>query len=312
MPARSRLSIVASILVLALILSGCLNLGQKTPVPTQDLQSSQAAETMVAEMTQKAPAPAGTQAVVSAPTSLAQALPSVTPTLEPLPATSTPLPTETLPPTSTPVPTETPLPTETPTETASPTPNATSTPAWKMVYEDNLKSGVWVTGKGEDFRLQYTANGYMITNRVKEDIAYSVREENYGDIQIEVRAHRVEGPIDGYYGIICNFQNGTNYYILAVGVDGWYGIGLKKTGQLKFLQEGVDQTGAVRMGDSENLLRAECARGVLTLWANGIQLASIKDRTFTSGSVGLGVGNRKVPGTVVIFNDFKLFSLEQP
>ena len=263
-------------------------------------------------MTQKAPAPAGTQAVVSAPTSLAQALPSVTPTLEPLPATSTPLPTETLPPTSTPVPTETPLPTETPTSAASPTPTATATPAWKLVYEDNLKSGVWISAKSEDFRLQYTANGYMITNRVKDDIAYSVRDESYLDMQIEVRAHRTDGPIDGYYGIICNFQNGTNYYILAVGVDGWYGIGLKKTGQIRFLQEGVDQTGAVRTGGSENVLRAECAKGVLTLWANGIQLASVKDRTFTSGAIGLGVGNRKVTGTVAIFQNFKLFSLEQP
>ncbi len=89
----------------------------------------------------------GTQAVVSAPTSLAQALPSVTPTLEPLPATSTPVPTETLPPTSTPVPTDTPLPTETPTSAASPTPTATSTPSWKMVYEDDLKSGVWIIAK---------------------------------------------------------------------------------------------------------------------------------------------------------------------
>jgi hypothetical protein len=312
MPARSRLSFVATILVLAMILSGCLNLGQKTPVQTPDLQSTQAAETMVAEMTQKAPMPAGTQAVVSAPTSLAQALPSVTPTVESLPATSTPVPTETLPPTSTPEPTETPLPTETPTSAASPTPTATATPSWKLTFEDNLKSGTWTSAKSEDFRLQYTANGYMISNKVKEDIAYSVREESYLNMQIEVRAHRTEGPIDGYYGIICNFQNGTNYYILAVGVDGWYGIGLKKTGQLRFLQEGVDETGAVRSGNSENVLRAECANGVLTLWANGIQLATVKDRTFTSGSIGLGVGNRKVTGTVAVFQDFKLFSLEQP
>jgi hypothetical protein len=267
---------------------------------------------LVAEMTLKAPMPMETQAVVSAPTSLAQALPSVTPTLEPLPATSTSAPTETLPPTSTPEPTETPLPTETPTSAASPTPTATATQAWKVVYEDDLKSGVWISAKSEDFRLQYAAGGYMITNKIKDDIAYSVREESYLDTQIEVTAHRTDGPLDGYYGIICNFQNGTNYYILAIGVDGWYGIGLKKAGQFKFLQEGVDQTGVVRTGNSENSLRAECAKGTLTLWANGIQLATVKDRTFTSGTVGLGVGNRKVPGTVVLFQNFKIFSLEQP
>jgi hypothetical protein len=243
---------------------------------------------------------------------MAQALPSVTSTRELLPATSTPLPTETLPPTSTPVPTDTPLPTETPTSAASPTPTATPTPNWKIVYEDDLKSGVWVNDKSEDFRLQYTMGGYAITNKVVNDIAYSVREESYLDMQIEVTAQRLEGPLDGYYGIICDFQNGTNYYILAIGVDGWYGIGLKKAGQLKFLQEGVDQTGTVRTGNSDNLLRAECAKGKLTLWANGIQLATASDRTFTSGAIGLGVGNRKVPGTVVLFQNFKLFSLEQP
>lgn len=314
MPARSRLSVFAIILVLALILSGCLGLGQKTPTQTPDLQAKQAAETMAAEMTQKASLPTmGTQAVVSAPTSLAQALPSVTSTVEPLPATSTLAPTETLPPTSTPEPTETPLPTETPTSAASPTPTATSTPAWKVVYEDDLKSGVWLNEKSEDFRLQYTMGGYVITNKIAEDIAYSVRQESYLDMQIEVTAKRLEGPLDGYYGIICNFQNGMNYYILAIGVDGWYGIGLKKAGQIiKFLQEGVDQTGAVRTGSSENVLRAECAKGTLTLWANGIQLATTKDRTFTAGAIGLGVGSRKVPGTGVLFQNFKLFSLVQP
>jgi hypothetical protein len=311
MPARSRLSIFAMILLLALILSGCLNLGQKAPTPTPDLQLTQAAETMVALMT-PITTTVGTQAVVSAPTSLAQALPSVTSTLEQLPATSTPVPTETLPPTSTPVPTETPLPTETPTPAASPTPVATATPDWKVVYEDDLKSGTWLNDKSQDFRLQYTMGGYVITNKVVQDIAYSVREQSYLDMQIEVRGQRLEGPADGYYGILCNFQNGTNYYILAVGVDGWYGIGLKKAGNLKFLQEGMDQTGAVRTGDSDNLLRAECAKGTLTLWVNGIQLATTKDRTFTSGAIGLGVGNRKVPGTVALFQTFKLFSLVLP
>jgi len=312
MSARSRLSIYAIILVFALILSGCLNLGQKAPTQTPDVQLTQAAETMAALMTQPAPAAMGTQAVVSAPTSLAQALPSVTSTLEQLPDTSTPVPTETLPPTSTPLPTDTPLPTETPTPAASPTPVATATPAWKVVYEDDLKRGTWINDKSQDFRLQYTMGGYVITNKMEQAIAYSVRDQSYLDMQIEVQGQRLEGPPDGYYGIICNFQNGTNYYILAVGVDGWYGIGLKKADKLKFLQEGVDQTGAVRTGNSDNLIRAECANGVLTLWANGIQLATVKDRTFTSGSIGLGVGNRKVAGTSVLFQNFKLFSLVTP
>jgi len=287
-----------------------LGIGQQSPTQTPDPQYTHSAETLAAVMTQGAPA--GTQAVVSAPTSLAEALASATPTEMLAPPTSTPAPTETLPPTSTLPPTETPLPTETPTPDASPTPVPTATPAWKIVYEDELKSGVWLNEKSEDFRLQYSMGGYTINNKVISDIAYSVREQSYFNTQIEVTAKRVEGPLDGYYGIICDFQNGMNYYFLGLGVDGWYGILLKKAGQTKILQEGMDQSGAVRMGNTENVLRAECAQGKHTLWVNGIQLASAADRTFSGGAIGLGVGNRKTPGTVAVFQFFKLFSLEQP
>jgi hypothetical protein len=306
MCARSRFTIFAVILILALTLAGCLGVEQTTPLQTSDPQYTQAAQTLIAEMTQSVPMDMGTQAVVLAPTSMAEILPSETPTEEPLPATSTPVPTKT------PEPTSPPLPTETPTPETSPTPANTATPTWNVVYEDDLKSGVWLNEKNEDYRLQYSMGGYVITNNVISDIAYSVGADSYYDLQIEVTARRLEGPLDGYYGIICNFQNGMNYNFLGVGVDGWYGIGLKKTGQLKFLQEGMDQSGAVRTGNSENVLRAECSQGTLTLWANGIQLATTNDRTFTSGAVGLGVGNRKVPGTSVVFNYFKLFSQANP
>ena len=78
---------------------------QRQPIPTQisDLEYTQAAETIVAELTQKAPQASPSPAVIAA-------LPSAT---ETLPPTSTSAPTETLPPTSTPRPTNTPEPTET-------------------------------------------------------------------------------------------------------------------------------------------------------------------------------------------------------
>jgi hypothetical protein len=296
--------------VLTVVLTSCVGIGQAPPTSVPDVEYTLAAETIAAELTQKAHLV--TPAQISAPTTLAQGLPTATSTLEALPPTSTEEPTETLPPTSTPLPTDTPLPSDTPTLASTSTSTATPEPEWVTVIEEDMKSGFWSTDKTDAFRLQYTMGGYLMTSNVVNDVVFSVRDKVFGDVRLDVTGTYVSGPLDGYYGLICNFANGGNFYILAVGVDGWYGIGLKHAGQIKFLQEGIDQSGSVRTGDVSNQLRAECAQGTLTLWANGVQLATVKDLTLTQGKVGLGVGNRKTTGIEVLFQDFKVYTPAQP
>lgn len=305
MRVRSYVPVFTLFIAAVIVLGGCQAI-VKGPEPTQvsDLEFTQAVETIAAELTQSA------SQVTS--TLDAQALGSLTPEGEVMPPTSTPEPSETLPPTSTPLPTDTPLPTETPTPEFTATPTFTPEPQWRLTYQDDLKSGFWVTEKADNFRLQYSYGGYMITNLAPKDIIFSVRNEPYGNVRVEVTGKRISGPIDGYYGVICNFVNGGNYYILGVGFDGWYGIGMKQGGQLRWLDEGYDTTGAVRMAGQENGLRADCVNGKLTLWANEVQLASVEDRTFNAGQVGLGVGNRDVGGSAVVFMDFMIYIQEQP
>ena len=305
MHVRSNIPVIALIVVAALVATGCQAiLGGPAPTQGSELEYTQAVETIAAELTQSA--------VQVTPTLDAQALGSLTPEGEVMPPTSTPEPIETLPPTSTPPPTNTPLPSETPTPEVTSTATSTPEPQWSLVFQDDLKSGFWITDKTDSFRLQYSYGGYMITNQVAKDIVFSVRNEPFGNARVEVAGKRISGPIDGYYGVICNFVNGGNYYFLGVGFDGWYGIGLRQASQMRWLEEGYDTTGAVRMGNLENELRAECANGQLTLWANEVQLASVSDRTFTAGQIGIGVGNRDVAGSAVVFMDFMVYLQEQP
>jgi len=301
MRVRTSLPFFTLLLLAIFILSSCSVLSQKA-VPTQlsDLEYTQAAETISAELTLKAPQ--------ETPTILSEVVQAATATLPP---TSTPEPTETLPPTSTPEPTDTPEPTETATpDVPTDTPTATNTPEpeFTLFFQDDLKSGFWPTEKSDAFRMQYTMGGYMISNKVKRDIIYSVHDVPLGDVRVQVTGKRISGPLDGYYGLICNFVNGSNFYFLGVGVDGWYGIGLKQTGQLRFLTEGMDKSGAIKLGGMENDLRAECGQGILSLWVNGVQIASVTDRTLAAGSTGVGVGNRDTAGTEVLFQAFALFT----
>ena len=298
-------SIVTLFIVLMLFpyLAGCQPGGQTTATQITDLEYTQAVETIAAELTKRAPR--------ITQSSIAQAAISVTPIVELVIQTNTPEPSETLPPTSTPRPTFTPIPTDSPTPEFTPTVTNTPEPAWEMVFQDPLKSGYWVTERNENYQMQYSHGGYSISSELKNDIAYSVRNDVYSNVRVKVDSERIAGPGDGYYGIICNFQNSGNYHFLGVGVDGWYGIGIKQGSQMRYIEEGIDHSGAIKKGNSLNTLQADCTQGKLTLWVNDISIASVNDSTFTTGMVGVGVGNRVLTGMHMVFTNFEVFSIEQ-
>ena len=304
MHARTGKTVIVLILVFVLMLAGCQSAPPQptadaptnTPegaVPEEVLEYTRAVETISAQLTQNA--------VPAQP----EALPSTTE--EPLPPTSTPRATNTPLPSDTPPPSETPLPSNTPIPLQSPTPTTPPDPEWQLAFNDDFTSHFWSTASGSSFDLSYTAGGYAITNEVENDIVFSVRTDQYGVMRVEVTASLKRGALDSYYGVICNFYNGGNYYIFAVGGDGWYGIGKKVTSKLTWIAEGQDTSGNVHTGNSPNTIRGDCNQGVLTLWVNGVKLTSAKDTTFFGGAAGLGVGNRKGPLAEVVFDDFFVY-----
>jgi hypothetical protein len=311
MHARTGKTVIVLFLVVVLSLAGCQSLVPQPPaevpttspegeIPAEVLEYTRAVETISAQLTQNA-APAEPEGL---PT-----------TEEPLPPTSTPLPTDTPLPTEPPEPSDTPLPTNTPIPLESPTPTTPPTPTeptWTLAFSDDFTtSRFWVVDSGESFDLRYSAGGYAITNEVVNDIVFSVRTDQLSVMRVETTASFRKGALDSYYGVICNFYNGGNYYIFAVGADGWYGIGKKVTSQLTWMKEGMDTGGTVHTGAVPNKIRGDCTQGTLTLWVNDVQMASVKDTTFFGGAFGLGVGNRKGPMAEVLFDDFSVYIPQQ-
>ena len=292
-------TIVAVLLLASLMLSGCLG-GVKEPVaPEVDLAYTQAAQTIAAELT--ANAPVATKAPPEA-----QALP---PSPEPtLPPTSTPQPTNTLPPTATQLPTATPLPTNTPTPTVTATLAIPPEPNFSLAFDDDFSyASGWPTGGDKQVRLHYTMGGYVIENNVTNDVAWSTRSQQFVDMRVEVTASRISGSLEGYYGVICRFADGSNYYVLGASSDGSYMIGKQKSGKLTFLVEGKDDSGLVYTGNAPNVIRGDCIGNTLTLYVNGVKLASVEDGEFTAGAAGLGAGTKRNPGYEVFFDDFKVY-----
>lgn len=286
--------------IAVLILSGCLG-KEEAPVAVDiDLAYTQAAQTIVAELTQNAPP------VTEAPAEV---------------QVFEPTPTETFPPTSTPVPTETPAPTHTlapmePSPLLSETPALTGTVAeayppeidFTLAFEDDFSFALgWPTGDDSAVQLRYFRGGYAIKNKVARDVVWSTRSQQFVDMRVEVTASRVSGDLEGYYGVVCRFANGSNYYMLGVSSDGSYMIGKRKAGNLTFLIEGKDESSSVYTGNTPNIIRADCIGNTLSLYANGVLLASVEDDEFTGGAAGLAVGTRRNPGFEAFFDDFKVY-----
>jgi len=292
--------IVLAIVVIALPLHSCIGLIEPTPVIDENLPYTQAAETLMAQLTLYAPTATSSKPTV-APSNTAQ-------------PTSTKPPTLADPPTYTPTleATETTAPTETPTETAtlSPTPVATLplTVEFFQLYKDNFSSGGWVEQRTDNFRMHHVNDGYRVYVNPDHNKIWSVRSPEYFDVRVETEAFMVEGPDTGFYGVICRFENGSNYYAMVIGENGYYGIGKQKDGTFRFLAEGTDDKNVINTDGSLNVVQGDCVGEDLVLHVNNVQLLHIQDSDFLYGAVGVSAGTKAEERFVAQFNEFVVYT----
>lgn len=251
---------IYTVILAALLLPAC-----SLASPGPDLQATHFSETVVAELTLRAP--------------------TITPVASKTPR---PSPTNTLPPTDTPVP---------PTLAPSATPD--------VIYADDFSSARnWPSAESSNWAFGFENGNYFIFANYPNAAIWSVRFDNYGDVRLQTHAVRVAGPESGYYGVVCRFADASNYYMFVVGEDGSYGIGKMLGGSLDFLDKRIDESGAVLRGGTPNLVEGDCLGDTLTLVVNGQTLMQVQDPSHKSGSIGLVAGVASAYGLKVQYNDF--------
>jgi hypothetical protein len=183
---------------------------------------------------------------------------------------------------------------------SSPTPVAE---AGSILFQDDFsgKRG-WFTNKSDTYTLEFDKGGYRFLVLSMTNPIWSVRSKVYNDVRVEVDAAQTAGSSDGYYGLICRYEDGDNYYVLLVSPDGNFGIGKVRYGDLSFLAF-TDQYAGL-LSPLGNRLRADCVGNTLALYVNGTKVLETTDYDFVSGQVGMVVGNRSTPGTDVQFDNF--------
>jgi len=188
----------------------------------------------------------------------------------------------------TPVVTNTPVPTPTPKPTATvvPTPTPTSIP--NIVFEDDLSTYTgWPLNNGSNYGFKLKDDAYYIIVDTPNGYVWSVRRDKLTDSISETDAVRVDGTESGYYGVVCRYQDGVNYYALVISESGAYGIAKMEQGLLKFIKQGEDKAGIIFSDGRLNRVRGDCIGDTLTLYANGEKLLEVQDTSFQEGKFGL-------------------------
>jgi hypothetical protein len=175
-----------------------------------------------------------------------------------------------------------------------------------VLFQDDFALPIsgWDRFKTTEGTMDYNASGYrMLVNSLNTNF-WSTPHKNFADVRMEVDAGKLGGPDENRIGLICRYT-GDDYYFFLISSDGFYGIGIYKSGQAVLLGQSEMQTNSnIKTGLAVNHLRADCAGDKFTFYVNGFQVASVQDATLKSGDVGLLAGTFAQPGVDVIFDNF--------
>jgi hypothetical protein len=175
-----------------------------------------------------------------------------------------------------------------------------------LYYDDfSTSANGWPQTNSENGSLGYADGAYqMLVQSANYDLR-AVTGHTYGNVQIEVDATRLAGPVNNRFGLICHFQDMNNFYVFIISSDGYYAIGKIKNGTSSLLgQEKMAYSGFINQGDSANHLRFDCIGNTLMGYVNYQAIAITTDADFSHGDAGLITGAFDETGVEVSYDNF--------
>ncbi len=160
--------------------------------------------------------------------------------------------------------------------------------------------------------VEYADGEYVMKAFTSDWFVWGNAEENFGNIHIEVTAKNTGGATGTTFGIICNYQDETNFYYVGIDTQGFYAI-------FQTNPSPPDQilTNNGEWGESANISKdassyrigADCGNGAITLYVDGTQIASASDSDFSQGDVGLFAWTAEESNGEIRFDDFVVTAL---
>jgi hypothetical protein len=179
-----------------------------------------------------------------------------------------------------------------------------STENWNVVTDDRKS----ITYEADALKVQVFKPEYFVWSRPNSTV--------YSDIHVEATMVNNTGSDEQTaFGFICDQQedNSDNFYYFAVTPTGDYAIAraVKDKDDVVLTNNNKWATSdLIARNAASYRIAADCAKGKLTLYVDGNQIASVSDTTYAQGSVGLLVwSDTDAKKTDASIDDFRLTQL---
>jgi hypothetical protein len=194
--------------------------------------------------------------------------------------------------------------------------SVTNTPAaGSLIFADDFSdpgSG-WDIYAEDDTASNYVDGEYELGVYRDNYVTWGNPEgQQFTNLQIEVDVRTMEGPLDNNFGILVRYQpDDDNFYWFEISADGYYSVDLMQAGEWVGLVDWAESD-AINQGlGATNHLVVVCNRDQFTFYVNDTYLTVVNDATFDSGNIGLAAGTYDEPGSVIHFDNLKIYSLQE-
>lgn len=199
----------------------------------------------------------------------------------------------------------------------TPAPAASLAPTTgRILFQDEFSdpSNGWKIG-ADDGARRLLDNGQYVVQVTKPNLEVLANASAGGltNLHAEVTVTSTGFATDEGFGIICNYSDSSHYYFLGFTPDGYFAI-VKQEGSTETILTDPNNhwvaSAHYALNAASYRVGADCgADGKLVLYADGHEVASVDDSTYTSGEIGLIVRTFDKAPAEVRFGDLIVTAL---
>jgi hypothetical protein len=165
----------------------------------------------------------------------------------------------------------------------------------------------WLAESDASAEVEYDEGVMRILVKTPNGLAWASAEREFSDFHLSVEATQFAGPDDNEYGVLVRMQDSDRFYRFSISGDGYYLVS-KYDGEAWEALSGDDWLpgDAIHLGAATNLLEIMCHGATMTFVVNDVQLAEVRDSSYSRGDIGLYAGSFFQPGVEIHFDNFAI------
>jgi len=184
-----------------------------------------------------------------------------------------------------------------------------------IIFADDFSYDQWGTGTDADSAVEYVNDALNFIVYTENIFVWSrPDDEIYEDVHMEVTVINNETDSTTAVGLMCDKSVSADFYYVAFTPAGQYAIAKAATGETDVFLTNNDEwadSDLIAVNADSYRVGMDCGNGKLTLYVDGVEIASVSDSSYISGQVAVMVWSGEDIGltTNVSFDDFVMTEL---